>query len=354
MGAGTSEDGSEGPGIRFAIVGLDHLHAFSQVQALVSAGAELAAIVPGDAPLAELVDRAHPGADRGRTFEEVLEDESIQVIATAAVPDQRCDLAVAAMEHGKDVLVDKPGAVDLDQLERIRRVQAATGRRWAVFFSERIESPATEHALELVRGGAIGRPIQTIGLGPHRHGSGRPDWFYDPSRSGGILGDLASHQVDQFLMFTGESDARVEHALTANHAHPEHPHFEDFGELLLRGRSATGYVRVDWFTPDGLPTWGDVRLTVLGTEGTLEVRKNVDLAGRDAGEHLFLVDGDGVRHIDCREMPRPFARAWLRDVREGSDVALPSAHCLRASEIALRAQQSATRLQQGVGDDTLS
>jgi predicted dehydrogenase len=335
---------SDEAGVRFAAVGLDHLHVFSQVHALVEAGGELAAIVPGDAPVAELVGRAHPGAARDRSWEEVLDDESIQVIVSAAVPDQRCELAVAAMERGKDVLVDKPGAVNLEQLERLQRVQAATGRHWAVFFSERIESPATVHALDLVRSGAIGRPVQTLGVGPHRLGGGRPDWFYDPARSGGILGDIASHQVDQFLVFTGEEDAVVERAFTANYANPEQPAFEDFGELVLRGRRATGYARVDWFTPDGLPTWGDVRLTVLGTEGTLEVRKNVDLAGREGAEHLFVVDAQGVRHVDCRAMPRPFGVDWLRDVRDDTDLALPTAHCLRATGIALRAQEMALAL----------
>ena len=58
-------------------------------------------------------------------------------------------------------------------------------------------------------------------------------------------------------------------------------------------------IRVDWFTPDGLPTWGDGRLTILGTEGTIELRKYVDIAGRPGGDHLFLVDKKGVRHIDC-------------------------------------------------------
>jgi predicted dehydrogenase len=249
------------------------------------------------------------------------------------------------MRHGKDVFVDKPGAVTLDELAELRRVQQETQRLWVVFFSERLESRATERALELVRAGAIGRPLQTVGLGPHQLGLvPRPDWFWEPRRAGGILADLASHQVDQFLVATGSATAEVVAAQVANFAQPERPGFEDFGELLLRGEGASGYARVDWFTPAGLGTWGDGRLTILGSEGTIEVRKNIDPAGREGGDHLFLVDGEGTRHLDCREAPLPFGAALLADVRDRTETVLPSSHCLRVTELALRAQAMATRI----------
>ena len=69
---------------------------------------------------------------------------------------------------------------------------------------------------------------------------------------------------------------------------------------MLRGDRGTGYIRVDWFTPDGLSTWGDGRLTILGTDGFIEIRKNVDIGGRPGGSHLFLVDQKDTRYIDCQ------------------------------------------------------
>jgi len=269
----------------------------------------------------------------------VLEDPSIRLVVCAAVPDERAALAERAMRAGKDVLVDKPGAVTLEEVARLRRVQAETERRWIVYFSERLESRSTRRAAALVRDGAIGRPVHVLGLGPHRLGlAPRPDWFFDPARSGGVLGDLASHQTDQFLHFTGCEDARVVAARVANHRSPEHPGFEDFGELLLAGDGATGYARVDWLTPDGLGTWGDVRLLVQGTQGSLEVRKNCDLAGREGGDHLFLVDGEGVRHLDCSGDAPAFGAEVLADVRERSERSLPQEHAFRATELALEAQ----------------
>ena len=140
------------------------------------------------------------------------------------------------------------------------------------------------------------------GAGPAPRGdrapSGRrrrpPDWFYDHDRFGGIITDIASHQIDQFLWFPGSTTAEVVASTVANYTHPDHPKMQDFGEVLLRGESAQGYIRVDWYTPRGLPTWGDGRLIVLGTEGYFEVRRP---AGTSGGDHLFLVDQEGTHYI---------------------------------------------------------
>ena len=249
------------------------------------------------------------------------------------------------MRHGKDVLVDKPGAVSLAQLAELRAVRRETGRLYAIYFAERVENAATVRAAALVRDGAIGRPLHVIGIGPHRLGLvARPDWFYQRARTGGILADLGCHMVDQFLHLTGSRGAEVVSAQVANWAHPEHPELEDFGELLLRSEGSSGYARVDWFTPDGLDSWGDVRLAILGSEGTLEVRKNCDPAGREGANHLFLVDREGARHLDASGDALPFGPALLADVVERSETALPQEHCFTAMQIALEAQAQAARL----------
>ncbi|MDJ0786281.1 MAG: Gfo/Idh/MocA family oxidoreductase [Myxococcota bacterium] len=329
--------------VRFAVIGIDHPHVYSMVPTLLAAGFEFAAFHAEGAP-AEGFGKIFPMARRVGSPEEILEDGGIALVASSILPERRAEVAISAMQHGKDVLMDKPGAISLEELERVRAVQAESGQRYVIFYSERLENRATERACELVRSGAIGRPLQTIGLGPHRVGVGRPDWFWDARRCGGILGDLASHQVEQFLWITGSDRAEVVSAQVANHAHPDAPRFEDFGELLLRAPGASGYVRVDWFTPEGLGTWGDVRLTILGSEGTIEVRKNCDLAGREGGDHLFLFDGEAVRHEACQGLALPFGPALLRDVVERTEQALPQAHCFLAQELALRAQEQAGRI----------
>jgi predicted dehydrogenase len=330
--------------LRFAAIGLNHIHIYEQVGTLMQAGAEFAAFYSREPEIAEGFGKLFPQPRRAADPREILEDRTIQLVTSATIPDERARLGIEVMQHGKDFLVDKPGAVTLEELEELRRVQDETGQIWAIFFSERLASPATERALELVRSGAIGRPLQTVGFGPHRLGlTARPEWFYQPARTGGILADLASHQTDQFLMFTASESADVVAATVANYAHPERPELEDFGELLLRSDHATGSARVDWFTPEGLETWGDVRLMVLGTEGTIEVRKNCDPAGRPGGDHLILIDAEGTRHFDCSQDPLSFGPTLLYDIAGRTEEALPQAHCFRAMELALKAQARATR-----------
>jgi predicted dehydrogenase len=333
------------PPIRFAAIGLNHGHIYGQVNLLLRAGAELAGYYAPEPALCAEFARAHPAAPLAASAAALLEDERIQLIVTAAIPAERAALGVRAMRYGKDVMSDKPGFTTLEQLAEARRVQAETGRIYSVCFSERFESPATVRAAELARGGALGQIVQTIGLGPHRANlAQRPEWFFRRAAYGGILVDIGAHQAEQFLHFTSSSTAEVVSAQVGNLAHPQHPELEDFGDVVWRGPAATGYARVDWFTPAGLETWGDTRLFVLGAAGYLEVRKNIDVGGQPGGEHLLWVDGAGPHVEDCRGGDLPYGRQLLADIRDRTETAMPQAHCFLACELALRAQAQAQRL----------
>ena len=334
--------GSASPKIRFAVVGLNHSHIYGQTEAVLRGGGELAAVYAKEPDLLAAYLKQFPQARTARSEREILEDDTIQLVVSAAIPDERAPLGIRVMRHGKDYMSDKPGITTLDQLAEVRRVQAETRRIYSIMYSERFENRATVRAGELVQAGAIGRVVQTIGLGPHRISpKTRPAWFWDRARYGGILCDIGSHQVDQFLFFTGSTTGEVVAAQAANVHNPQHPAFEDFGDMILRGDGGTGYVRVDWFTPDGLPTWGDVRLTILGTAGYIDLRKNVDIAGRPGGNHLFLVDHKETRYIDCRDVPLPYGPQLVSDIVNRTETAMSQAHCLLATELALKAQAKA-------------
>jgi predicted dehydrogenase len=331
--------------IRFAAIGLNHAHIHGQVGAIARGGGQLVAFFAREDDLAGAFAQRYPQAKRARSEREILEDPSIALVASASVPDERAALGIAAMRHGKDVLVDKPGLTTLEALAEVRRVQAETGRIFSILYSERLESRATVKAGALVKAGAIGRVLQTIGLGPHRlNAPTRPAWFFERERYGGILCDIGSHQFDQFLFLTGSTEAEVVAAQAGNLHHPRFPGLEDFGDAMVRGDGGTGYVRVDWFTPDGLASWGDGRLTILGTDGFIELRKNVDVAGRPGGDHLFLVDGRETRHFDCGQEALPFGPQLVRDVLERTETAMTQRHCFLATELALRAQAQARRV----------
>jgi predicted dehydrogenase len=249
------------------------------------------------------------------------------------------------MRHGKDVMSDKPGMTSLEQLAEVRRVQQETGRIYSVCYSEHFETRSTVRAGELIAQGAIGKVVHTVGLGPHAiRNNQRPDWFYDRKRYGGILCDIGSHQCEQFLFFSGtDTEAEVLSATVANRGNPDKPGLQDVGDMHLRSPTTTGYVRVDWFTPAGLGTWGDGRLTIVGTEGYIELRKYIDIAGRSGKDHLFLVDAKGVNHIDCSEVKLPYGPALISDVLNRTETAMPQARAFKAMELALTAQQMAER-----------
>ncbi len=331
--------------IKFAVTGLNHGHIYGQTETMLAAGAEGVCFYAPEETLAAQFAAAFPQIPRVVTLEALLENEEIQLVLNAGIPAERAEMGLQVMQHGKDYMVDKPGMTTLDQLEQVRRVQAETGKIYSVCYSERFWSRAAAMAGELVRAGAVGRVIQTLSLGPHRRNlPSRPDWYFEKSRYGGILTDIGSHNFDQFLYFTGSTEAEIVSAQIANIHHPQHPEFEDFGDVVVRGNGGMGYIRVDWFTPDGLGVWGDGRLFITGTQGYIEVRKYIDLAGRPGGEHLFLVDQEGIRYIDCREVSLPYGPQLVEDIRNRTETAMPQAHCFLAMELAIRAEVAADRV----------
>jgi predicted dehydrogenase len=333
------------PKITFAVIGINHGHIYSQVSAVQRGGGELVSFHAKEPDLAAAFTKRFPQATRARSEDEILEDGGIQLVLSSIIPDERAPLGIRVMKHGKDYMSDKPGITTLDQLADVRRVQAETRRIYSIMYSERLENRATVRAGELVRAGAIGHVVQTVGLGPHRmDAKTRPAWFFDRPRFGGILCDIASHQADQFLYFTGSTRAEIVAAQVGNVHHPQYPTFEDFGDAMLRGDRGSGYIRVDWFTPDGLATWGDARLTILGTDGFIEIRKNIDIGGKSGDNHLFLVDNKETRYIDCRNVPLPYGEQLVSDVLNRTEIAMPQAHCFLATELILKAQKQAQRL----------
>ena len=329
-------------GLTCVALGLDHRHIYGMTQNMIEAGVTCLGYWTGGAPetLPGFQNR-FPHLPRFATLQEAL-GCGADLALISAIPSDRAQLTIQAMQQGMDVMSDKPGCTTLAQLEQIKACVAQTGRIWSVNFSERFETPASTLASQLVADGAIGAVVQTVGLGPHRlNRATRPDWFFRKACFGGILTDIASHQIDQFLHYTGSQAAEVVNAFTANYANPEDPELQDFGEISLRSDRGTGYIRVDWFTPDALPNWGDGRLTILGTQGYIELRKYVDVGGQPGTDHVILVNGDRCEKIDASGAGLPYFERLAYDIEHRSETAMRQAHCFTVMELALRAQQMA-------------
>ena len=331
--------------IKFAVIGLDHYHIMSMTAAVKRGGGECAFVYAYGNDQKQLADfrKQHGDVPVAASIDQILNDKTIALVAAAPIPDQRVPLGLKVMAAGKDYLSDKPGIISLEQLAQVRAAVKATGRKYAIMYSERLEVPAAIKAGELVKAGAIGKVVQTVNLAPHRIGTGRPDWFWDTARYGGILTDIGSHQADQFLFYTGSKTAKVVASQTGNIANKDHPKFEDFGDLTAVGDGGTGYVRVDWYTPDGLGVWGDGRLFILGTEGYIELRKYIDPTGRPGANHLLIVDRKQARYIDCNQVQLPFGPQFVADIVERTSVAQDQAQALLAAELVLTAQKNAAR-----------
>ena len=336
------------PRIKFAVIGMNHSHINGQISVVEGGGGEFVAFYAKEKELMDEFRKKHPKVKAAASEQEILNDKSIQLVLSAGIPQERAPLGIRVMKSGKDFMSDKPGITSLAQLAEVRKVQKATKQIYSIMYGERLENKATVKAGELVKAGAIGKVIQTIGLGPHRmNPKSRPDWFFKMSDYGGIITDIGSHQFDQFLFFTGSTEADVVASQIGNVNHPQYPDLQDFGDVMVRGNGGVGYVRVDWFTPDGLKSWGDGRLTILGTEGFIEIRKNVDIGGREGGNHLFLVDNEGTKTIDTSDVDLPYGRQLVDDVVNRTETAMTQAHCFLTMELALKAQAQAERIKLG-------
>jgi predicted dehydrogenase len=336
--------------IKFAVCGMSHDHIYGMIGAVQRGGGEMVAAWVGEPDKLATFTKRFPDVKVVKTQDEILNDPSVQLVLSSQIANERAPLGVRAMKHGKDFLSDKPGITTFEQLAEVRKTIADTKRIYGIMYSERLEVKAAVYAGVLIQQGAIGKVIQTINIAPHQivqglgdagGGTGRPEWFWNPDQYGGILCDIGSHQVDQFLFYTGSKQVEVAESQIANVRHPDRPRFQDFGDMVLRGDRGLGYVRLDWFTPDGLGTWGDGRLFILGTDGYMEIRKYTDVAVKREGNNLFLVDSKQARYIDCNNMPLPFGSQFVADIVNRTHVAQDQDQCLLAAELVIKAQKNA-------------
>ncbi len=331
----------------FAAMGLDHAHVGGMCNGLIEAGGTLKWIYDPDEKKLDRYCSIYPQAKRARSEEEVLGDQEVLLVASAAVTSERCALGLRVMKAGKDYFTDKAPLTTLEQLEAAKAMVKDTGRKYAVYYSERLHVEDAVFAGQLIEQGAIGRVIQTMGMGPHRLSAGaRPEWFFIKEKYGGILCDIGSHQIEQFLFYTGARDAAVVRSQIANYAHPEYPELDDFGDaVLVADNGATGYFRVDWFTPDGLSNWGDGRTFILGTDGYIELRKYVNIGMNKGGGTVYMANQKGEYFYDIEgKVGYPYFGQLILDCLNRTEKAMTQEHAFKAAELCVKAQLQAVKL----------
>ncbi|RJP32966.1 MAG: gfo/Idh/MocA family oxidoreductase [Candidatus Omnitrophota bacterium] len=332
---------------RFACVGLKHGHIYGMTNGLTEAGGELVWVYDDDPSKMNVFCDAYPQVKAASCEEEVLNDESLQLIAGAAITSERGPQGLRVLDHGKHYLSDKAPFTTMEQLEKAQAKVAETGKIWSVCYSERVHNESAVFAGQLIKDGVIGKVLQVTNIAPHRlNAPSRPDWFFKREQYGGILCDLGSHQIEQFLYYANVKDAKVLHSKIANYNHPEYPELEDFGDATLLGTNgATNYFRVDWFTPNGMGAWGDGRTFIMGTKGSIELRKYIDVARDSVGDHVYLVDEEKEQHFNVNgKVGYPFFGELILDCLNGTENAMPQAHTFLAAQLSLEAQAQAIRI----------
>ena len=328
----------------FAAVSLEHAHIYNMCHGLIDAGATLKWVYDSDLQKVAAFMKEFPQAKMANDLDEILADPQVQLVAAAGIPCERCALGLRVMDAGKDYFCDKPPLTTLEQVALVKAQVKKTGRKYMVNYSERLHVECAVYAGLLIQSGAIGTVLQVIGLGPHSlRKSSRPEWFFQREKYGGILCDIGSHQIEQYLYYSGATDAQITYARVANYHNPDHPELNDFGDCALLGNNGTtNYFRVDWFSPPGLSSWGDGRTIILGTEGYLELRKNCNITQSATPDHIYLVDGEGEIYIPVHgKVGYPFFGQLILDCMHRTETAMTQAHALKAAELCIRAQIAA-------------
>jgi len=329
---------------RFSVIGLDHGHIFAMTNGLLEAGATIVAVYDEDKRKLDEFLQRYPQAGIASSIESILDDPSIQLIASAIIPSKRSILGIKALKSGKHFFSDKPGMLTLEEVSQVEMVCKSTHKRYFIYFGERIHVEGALYTQQLIEQGKLGRILSVTILAPHRlNKASRPNWFFNPKENGGILIDIGSHQLEQFLTYTGAEEVEILHSSVANYNNPEHPEFFDFGHCtLLADNGAVCYFRVDWFTPDGLGAWGDGRVFVVGTKGTIEIRKYLDIAQSETGDQVYFVDGIGEHHIETQGIiGYPFFGDLILDCLHNTEKAITQAHTLQVMRLAIKAQNKA-------------
>ena len=195
---------------RFSAIGLEHGHIYAMTSGLLNAGAELVKVWDIDIKKMEDYKKKFQEVEIAKSEDEVLNDSSINMVISAAIPSERCEYGIKVLDHGKHYMSDKAPFTTLLQLEKaiIKLKSIGYKLKWSVCYSERLQNESSVKAGFLIKDGQIGKVIQVIGMGPHRlDASKRPGWFFNKEKYGGILCDIGSRPIEQFLYYTDSKDA---------------------------------------------------------------------------------------------------------------------------------------------------
>ncbi len=329
----------------FAAVGLAHGHIYGMCGGLIAAGATLKYVYEEDEVLLRDFVKKYPSVKVCESIDDILSDPEVDLIASADIPSERAPLTIRAMKCGKDVFVDKAPLISHAQLADVKAAVKETGRKLFVYYSEFFAVEASVYAKQLIDRGVIGKVFHIDIFAPHRlNPEIRPAWFFEREKTGGIIIDIGSHQLHQFLEYAGATDATVNSARVNNYFHRDlakDGDWDDFGDLTITGdNGVTGYMRIDWQSPKGINTWGDARVTILGEKGYIELRKNCNIGMEKTTNNVYVCTEDGVFCESVSgKVGLPYYSNIIKDCRDRTELAQSEHQAFRAIELSIEAEE---------------
>src|SRR5690625_333855 len=273
--------------IRLAMAGIAHPHAHyvldelayqSEVHLVAAANVEPGTIGHRTLPASTTVYENH---------RQMLDQHYVDVVVVCGIYSQRADMIVDALASDADVLADKPLCTELEDLDRIQQAAVNSRRVVSTMFEKRAH-PVTLATRKVVDDGELGQIALVAATGPHKlNYATRPEWFFDGEKYGGILADLAVHDIDLVLLFTGIRNGVVS-GHQSNLALPQHPGFSDAGAAFFTSNNVASTLEAHWMWPAASPFHGHYRMRLTGTRGTAELdwaQNRLDLVTNERASH---------------------------------------------------------------------
>jgi myo-inositol 2-dehydrogenase / D-chiro-inositol 1-dehydrogenase len=255
-------------------VGLAGLGRFGKLHAAILnrlPGVELVAVCdPRDDEVQAVTSRC--GAAGHHEFEDMLDRANLDAVFIVSTEPLHASQAMAAIDRGIAVFVEKPLAMTADEGERVMQAAQAAGVPLQVGLVLRFE---TQHRLlkTAISRGELGR---LVSMRVKRNVS--KSWFPDYGDRAHPIHDTAIHDIDLLLWF-GQSPVTTVRALQRNFAGMLYP--EACWALLEFANGAVGFLETSWFVPAGAPanvvtpTWKgtiDAEAEIIGDVGTGRIR----------------------------------------------------------------------------------
>jgi UDP-N-acetylglucosamine 3-dehydrogenase len=282
--------------LRWAIVGAGRFGAVHAEVLRQMPGVELAAV---SLPTQERAESAAKEMGAGRAFGDyrrLLEAEDIDVVTIATHWKEHFPVAMAALESGKHVLLEKPMAATADEC---RKLIEAARRATGIFMVGHIcrFDPRAALAKQAIDEGRIGRIISMHAKRNLAVAAG----FLRLDKISALIGD-GVHDADLMMWFLGRTPSRI-YARTVRVDETVYPDVGwamlEFGDLsddaASRREGALGIVESNWRLPKNAPTTIDAVMQVIGTEGQITI---------DCGHAgLEILDRGGAHFPDTAYWP---------------------------------------------------